>query len=193
MAGVVVGEQPLVRPPRACSRAPRRVGRAARRRAGPDRVPGTSATSARKSRSLVVRSARIASSTPGYCTFTATSRPSCVRARCTWPIDAAAIGVGSHVAKTRAGLVTELVAHDLRDTVPAPSAARPAGATRARPASVRACRRRGSSPSGRASSSAPFMCPSVSTTCAAVRSWYASSSAARASVGVTARRARCTA
>ena len=35
-------------------------------------------------------SARIAWATPGYCTFTATSRPSGSAARCTWPIDAAA-------------------------------------------------------------------------------------------------------
>ena len=30
----------------------------------------------------------MASSTPGYCTLTATARPSWVMARCTWPIDA---------------------------------------------------------------------------------------------------------
>ena len=35
-------------------------------------------------------SARIASATPGYCTLTATSRPSGSAARWTWPIDAAA-------------------------------------------------------------------------------------------------------
>ena len=45
----------------------------------------------------------MASPTPGYCTFTATARPSWVMARCTWPIDAAAIGVGSHVANTSSG------------------------------------------------------------------------------------------
>ena len=33
-----------------------------------------------------------ASPAPGYCTLTATSRPSCQRPRCTWPIDAAAVG-----------------------------------------------------------------------------------------------------
>ena len=58
---------------------------------------------ARNSRSPVVRSARIASSTPGYCTLTATCLPSCVRARCTCPMEAAAIGTGSHAAKTRVG------------------------------------------------------------------------------------------
>ena len=35
----------------------------------------------------------MASSTPGYWTFTATARPSRVIARCTWPIEAEAIGV----------------------------------------------------------------------------------------------------
>ena len=61
-----------------------------------------------------MRSARIASSTPGYWTFTATSRPSCSRARCTCPIDAAAIGFGSHAAKTRSGASTEFGLHDAR-------------------------------------------------------------------------------
>ena len=45
----------------------------------------------------------MASSTPGYCTFTATARPSWVMARCTWPIDAAAIGIGSHSANSSSG------------------------------------------------------------------------------------------
>ena len=40
---------------------------------------------------------------PGYWILTATARPSRVIARCTWPIDAAAIGTGSHSAKTRSG------------------------------------------------------------------------------------------
>ena len=43
------------------------------------------------------------SAMPGYWTFTATARPSLVIARCTWPIDAAAIGSGSHCAKTCSG------------------------------------------------------------------------------------------
>ena len=47
--------------------------------------------------------ARWPRSTPGYCTFTATARPSWVMARCTWPIDADAIGTGSHSAKTSSG------------------------------------------------------------------------------------------
>ena len=40
------------------------------------------------------RSLRIASSMPGYCTFTATGAPPCT-ARWTWPIDAAANGRSS--------------------------------------------------------------------------------------------------
>ncbi len=38
-------------------------------------------------------------SAPGYCTFTATTRPSCQTALCTWPIDAAAAGTSSNSAK----------------------------------------------------------------------------------------------
>ncbi len=45
----------------------------------------------------------MASPTPGYCTFTATARPSLVMARWTWPIDAAAIGFGSQVSNTCSG------------------------------------------------------------------------------------------
>src|SRR3954451_7648679 len=45
-------------------------------------------------------SARTAAPTPGYCTLTATSRPSSRRARYTCPIEAAAIGTGSKVSKT---------------------------------------------------------------------------------------------
>src|SRR3954468_14301408 len=51
------------------------------------------------SRPRLRRSASTASATPGYCTLTATSRPSRVTARWTWPIEAAASGSGSMVAK----------------------------------------------------------------------------------------------
>ena len=34
----------------------------------------------------------------GRCTFTATERPVCSSARCTWPIEAAATGTGSKAA-----------------------------------------------------------------------------------------------
>ncbi len=47
-------------------------------------------------------------STPGYCTLTATAWPSWVMARCTWPIEAAAIGTGSHSANTAVGLGPQL-------------------------------------------------------------------------------------
>ena len=40
---------------------------------------------------------------PGYWTLTATARPSRVIARWTWPIEAAAIGTGSHSLKIRSG------------------------------------------------------------------------------------------
>ena len=43
------------------------------------------------------------SAMPGYCTFTATARPSPVIARCTCPIEAAAMGWGSQVANARSG------------------------------------------------------------------------------------------
>ena len=43
------------------------------------------------------------SAMPGYCTLTATARPSWVIARCTCPIEAAAIGSGSQRAKARSG------------------------------------------------------------------------------------------
>ena len=46
----------------------------------------------RASRASWRRSQRSASPAPGYCTLTATSRPSCQRPWCTWPIDAAAVG-----------------------------------------------------------------------------------------------------
>jgi hypothetical protein len=40
---------------------------------------------------------------PGYWTLTATARPSLVIARCTWPIEAAAMGCGSHSASSASG------------------------------------------------------------------------------------------
>ena len=65
--------------------------------------------SIRRSRATLSRSAAIVSAIPGYCTFTATARPSCVIARCTWPIDAAAMGSGSQRAKARSGGGAELL------------------------------------------------------------------------------------
>ncbi len=43
------------------------------------------------------------SAMPGYCTLTATARPSWVMARCTCPMDAAAIGSGSQRANASSG------------------------------------------------------------------------------------------
>jgi hypothetical protein len=70
---------------------------------GPGSNPGNVSRSIRYIRSTLSMSARIDSATPGYCTFTTTSRPSCVRAACTWPIDAAASGSGSNDANARSG------------------------------------------------------------------------------------------
>ena len=50
----------------------------------------------RKSVATLSTSASMLSRTPGYCTLIANSRPSCVTARCTCPIEAAAIGLGSN-------------------------------------------------------------------------------------------------
>ena len=45
----------------------------------------------------------MARSTPGYCTLTATIRPSGMTARCTCPIDAAATGSGLQSRKSFSG------------------------------------------------------------------------------------------
>ena len=100
--------------PRCRSRAPRRAASRSSSTSGPGSKPGNSSPSARNKTSVLTRSARIASSTPGYCTLTATVRPECVTARCTWPIDAAAIGVGIPLREHALGRVAELLAHDLR-------------------------------------------------------------------------------
>ncbi len=54
--------------------------------------PGIREPIVRANRPSCRRSARRASAAPGYCSLTATSRPSFSRPRCTWPIDAAAAG-----------------------------------------------------------------------------------------------------
>ena len=71
--------------------------------------PRTFRTAARRCRGRRL----IASSTPGYCTFTATSRPSRSTARWTWPIDAAATGTGSQSRKRRSGSFAQLLADHL--------------------------------------------------------------------------------
>ncbi len=58
------------------------------------------------------RSAAIVSAMPGYCTLTATAWPSVVMARCTWPIDAAAMGSGSHSLKICSGGAAEFRCDD---------------------------------------------------------------------------------
>ena len=57
---------------------------------------GNAPPSNRAARAIWRRSERSASPAPGYCTLTATSRPSCQTARCTWPMDAAADGSSSN-------------------------------------------------------------------------------------------------
>ena len=66
-------------------------------------------------RRMFCMSAWMASAMPGYCTLTATIRPSSSRARWTWPIDAAAIGSGSKSAKTSLELPAEVVLDHRRD------------------------------------------------------------------------------
>ena len=57
--------------------------------------PGIQPAETRATRETWLRSLTRALPAPGYCTLTATSRPSCQTARCTWPIEAAAAGVSS--------------------------------------------------------------------------------------------------
>ena len=57
--------------------------------------PGIQPAATRATRETWLRSLISALPAPGYCTLTATSRPSCHTARCTWPIEAAAAGVSS--------------------------------------------------------------------------------------------------
>ena len=58
---------------------------------------------------------RSASPAPGYCTLTATSRPSCQRPRCTWPIDAAAVGPPSSQTSWSFQSGAEVAGQDLAD------------------------------------------------------------------------------
>jgi len=63
--------------------------------------PGASLRSSGNSRRRLRRSLSTASAMPGYWILTATSTPSLVRARWTWPIDAAASASRSMSASTR--------------------------------------------------------------------------------------------
>ena len=122
----------------------------------------------------------IALSTPGYCTFTATTRPSGITARCTWPIDAAATGIGFQSRKSFSGSAPS----SSRTT---PSARLGAiGGTSACSVASAACAS-GGRPSAMneiiwpAFMMAPFMLPSTSATSSAVRMANCSSSRARSS------------
>src|SRR5918995_400710 len=136
------------------------------------------------------RSALMAWSTPGYCTLTATARSSRVMARCTWPMEAEAMGTGSHSRNTRSG-----GAPSSRSTTPAASWADIGGTSCWRPA--RASRTWGGRPVSRYDAiwpnfmKAPFMLPSTSATCSAVRSSNRRSSSAWRSAPAKTRRARC--
>ena len=112
------------------------------------------------------------SAMPGYCTLTATARPSLVIARCTWPIEAAAIGSGSHCAKTCSGGRPSSAV-----IIPAASSWLIGGTLSWRRLSV--LRTAGFSPSSMKLAiwpsfiSTPFISPSVSAVCRA-RSWRSS-------------------
>ncbi|SKU25806.1 Uncharacterised protein [Mycobacteroides abscessus subsp. abscessus] len=58
-------------------------------------APGTICLNNDESRCMVFKSERTASSAPGYCTLTATTRPSLHTARCTCPMLAEATGLSS--------------------------------------------------------------------------------------------------
>ena len=58
--------------------------------------PGIQPAATRATRATWLRSLSRAGPAPGYCTLTATSRPSFQTARCTWPIEAAAAGKSSN-------------------------------------------------------------------------------------------------
>ena len=59
-------------------------------------IPGSMPPKVRATRLICRRSPISASPAPGYCTFTATSRPSDQRPRCTCPMEAAAAGSSSN-------------------------------------------------------------------------------------------------
>ena len=90
--------RPAALAPRACSRVPPPSGRAARQAVGRTSRPGISTENSRATRLSWVKSLSRALPAPGYWIFTATRRPSCQTAWCTWPIDAAAAGLSSNSA-----------------------------------------------------------------------------------------------
>ena len=131
----------------------------------------------------------MARSTPGYCTFTATSRPSRSVARWTWPIDAAATGSGFHSRNRWSGSLpssSRTTCSARLGAIGGTSACRVASAARAS----------GGSPSAMkeniwpAFMIAPFMLPSSRATSSAVLIAKRSSSLARASASLPTPRTR---
>ena len=61
--------------------------------------PGDMDANIRAIRETWLRSPMSALPAPGYWIFTATSRPSCQTALCTWPMEAAAAGLSSNSLK----------------------------------------------------------------------------------------------
>src|SRR5262245_15778830 len=125
---------------------------------------------------------------PGDWTFTATDRPSHVRARWTWPIDAAATGTGPHRANSRA-----VGAPSSASTTWAASSGAIGGASCWRVA--RAARTGSGTPSSTKLTSwaafigTPFIWPSVTATWCAARVAAPASSSARRPGRATSRRA----
>ena len=115
MARVAVGEEALVRRPRCGSRAPRRAASRSSLDERPGSSPGNIMPEHAEEQVGVdeVGADRLVDAGVLHL-HRDRACPSWVTARCTWPIDAAAIGIGSHSANTRSGSSPSSVAHDLR-------------------------------------------------------------------------------
>ncbi len=146
-------------------------------------MPGASDPNSRPSLEIWSRSAISAWAAPGYCTFTATSRPSDQTARCTWPIDAEAAGTSSNERNRRRHWRPSPLASTLCTVV--------AGIGGAASCSLVSVARYGPArSSGNAASkidmawpnfiAPPLSSPSTRNSCSAVRAWI---SAATASAG----------
>ena len=130
-------------------------------------MPGAIIFATRRISPRFCRSARTARAMPGYWTLTATRRPSCSRARYTWPIEAAAnasgLELGEHVLERLLRGRTRSPCASPRTTRAAPSRAAP----RASPRAARATSG-GSAPVSTNEATwpifiaAPFICPSTS-------------------------------
>ena len=147
--------------------------------------PGAIERMSRRIIPMFCMSARTALATPGYCTFTATSRPSSSRARYTWPIDAAAIGSESKDSKTLSSLSSYSCSSTLRMSLNPTFGA----ASRSSASFAWNCSRysSGTSPTSRndrtwpSFMAAPFIVPSAATTCSAVSYCRRASASLRAS------------